>query len=270
MMRSIPPIPTSDTTFYPVRMIVHVFTLFLILSLMTELHAQAQNDFTGSFVLQARQFDGQGNATGTRDIPMAVSPHRIKVMGINRLDPTAVTRNLGASDMLIRLDREDFIFQTSETEAVVVKKQELQLMMNMMNPNAARPNPAQSTSNTSIRETNETATVNGYRTRKVIVTDPDRNVEHHAWVTKEININMGMLAESWMNVLPISEITPFTHIVDDMGTPVRIETRRNGQLIGQVDITNINTNMDRSMLEVPGSVKLVTLQEMMLNRMRNY
>lgn len=249
---------------------IGMLSILLALVVMQDLQAQAQSEFTGSFVIQARQFDGQGNATGSRDIPMAVSPHRIKVMGINRLDPTAVTRNLGANDMLIRLDREDFIFQTSDTEAVVVKKQELQLMMNMLNPNAARPNQAQSSSNTSIRETNETATVNGYRTRKVIVTDADRNVEHHAWVTRDININMGMLAESWMNVLPIGEITPFTHIVDDMGTPVRIETRRNDQVIGQVDIKDVNTNMDRSVLEVPGGVKLVTLQEMMLNRMRNY
>src|SRR5690606_32636386 len=127
-----------------------------------------------------------GNVRGTAELPMVVSPQRIRLSGIDRLDPTAVTRNLGARDVLIRLDREDFIFLISDTEAVVLRKQELQLMMNMAGMaqgTAGQPDPG-----LSVAETSETRTIHGYAARKIIMTNAAEQLEYHAWVTDDVDI----------------------------------------------------------------------------------
>lgn len=228
----------------------------------------AQDGFSGSFALKATQYDADGKAVREATLPMVVSPSRIRMIGVDKLDPTAVTRNLGAKDVLIRLDQQDFIFQTSDTEAIAIKKQELQLMMNMLG--AANGTPAKSPANLSVRQTQESKTISGYTTSKTVILDRDNNVEHHAWIARNLDVNLGMLTESWTSMLPLKDMSSYLQTFDKTGTPLLVESFRDGKKISQVEMININTRFDRGQLEVPSGVKLITLQEMMLNRMRNY
>ena len=234
--------------------------------------ALGQSDsFSGSFTLKSQVYDAQGAVKNTKSIPMVVSPTRIKISGINEVDPTSVTKNMGAKDVLIRLDKEDFVFQISDTEAVVLRKQDLQMMINM----AGGSGPVKNGSNSDsappdIQQTSETKMVNGYRATKVIITEADSKTVHHAWFTKQININLGMLTESWMSMIPVADLMPMTNLVDDLGTPVNMVTYRDGAIYSTMDLVDIKSSLDGSSLNLPASVKLVTLQEMMLNRMKNY
>lgn len=243
----------------------------LLLSLtlvILPLLVSAQDEFSGSFSLKATQFDAEGKAVREAALPMVVSPNRIRMIGVDKLDPTAVTRNLGAKDVLIRLDQQDFIFQTSDTEAIAIKKQELQLMMNMLGASNGTPNKPPA--NLSVRQTQETKSIGGYSTSKTIILDRDNNVEHHAWIAKNLDVNLGMLTESWTSMLPLKDMTSYLQTFDQTGTPILVESYRQGKKISQVEMININTQFDRKQLDVPSGVKLITLQEMMLNRMRNY
>ena len=230
----------------------------------------AQSGFSGSFTLKATQYDADGQAVREANLPMIVSPNRIRMIGINRLDPTAVTRNIGSNDVLIRLDQQDFVFQTSEKEAMVLKKQELQLMMNMFGSTTTTSTPTQPAANLSVRQTSETKSIQGYTTTKVIMIDRDKQQEYHAWIANDLDVNLGMLTESWTVALPLKDISSFTQAFDRTGTPLLVETFKDNKKVSQVEMLQINTRFDRSQLEVPAGVKLVTLQEMMLNRMRNY
>lgn len=232
----------------------------------------AQSDpFSGSFTLKSQQYDAQGLVKSTKTIPMSVSPTRIKISGINEIDPTSVTKNMGARDVLIRLDKEDFVFQISNSEAVVLRKQDLQLMINMAggSPSAAN-GPNSKMSAPTIRETSETKVINGYRATKVIITESDSNTEYHAWFTKQIQINLGMLTESWMSLIPVKDVMPLANLVNDLGTPINMMMYRNGSLHSSTDMIDIKTSLDGVSLDLPSSVKLMSLQEMMLNRMKNY
>jgi hypothetical protein len=243
------------------------FLLLLLISGMTGF-TQAQDGFSGSFSLKATQFDAEGKSAREASLPMVVSPNRIRMIGVDKLDPTAVTRNLGAKDVLIRLDQQDFIFQTSDTEAIAIKRQELQLMMNMLG--ASNGNPTKPPANLSVRQTSETKSLSGYSTTKSVIIDRDSNVEHHAWIARNLDVNLGMLTESWTSMLPLKDIASYLQTFDKTGTPLLVESYREGKKISQVEMININTRFDRSQLDVPSGVKLITLQEMMLNRMRNY
>jgi hypothetical protein len=228
----------------------------------------AQDGFSGTFSLKATQYDADGKAVREAALPMAVSPNRIRMIGVDKLDPTAVTRNLGAKDVLIRLDQQDFIFQTSDTEAIAIKKQELQLMMNMLG--ASNGTTSKPPANLSVRQTQESKTLSGYATSKTVILDRDSNIEHHAWIAKNLNVNLGMLTESWTSMLPLKDIASYLQTFDQTGTPLLVESFRDGKKISQVEMIAINTRFDRKLLDVPSGVKLITLQEMMLNRMRNY
>jgi hypothetical protein len=228
----------------------------------------AQDGFSGTFSLKATQFDTNGKAVREAALPMVVSPNRIRMVGVDKLDPTAVTRNLGARDVLIRLDQQDFIFQTSDTEAIAIKKQELQLMMNMLG--ASNTTPPKPPANLSVRQTQESKTISGYSTSKTVITDRDSNVEHHAWIARNLDINLGMLTESWTSMLPLKDMAAYLQTYNNTGTPLLVESYREGKKISQVEMINISTQFDRKQLDVPSGVKLITLQEMMLNRMRSY
>src|SRR5690606_25809116 len=112
----------------------------------------------------------------------------------------------------------------------VLRKQDLQLMMNMAGGSSATNGSKSNVSNPTIQETSETKVINGYRATKVIITEPDSNTEYHAWFTKQIHINPGMLAESWMNMIPVRDLMPKTNLVEEMGTPVHMKMFRNGNL----------------------------------------
>lgn len=244
------------------------YVLLLVALIGFTSFGQAQEGFSGSFSLKATQFDATGKAVREASLPMVVSPNRIRMVGVDKLDPTAVTRNIGAKDVLIRLDQQDFIFQTSDTEAIAIKRQELQLMMNMLGSTATAPTTPPA--NLSVRQTNETKSLSGYPTTKSVILDRDNNVEHHAWIARNLDVNLGMLTESWTSMLPLKDIASYLQTFDRTGTPLLVESYREGKKISQVEMIDINTRFDRSKLDVPSGVKLITLQEMMLNRMRNY
>ena len=234
--------------------------------------ALGQSDaFSGSFTLKSQQYDAQGVVKSTKLIPMSVSPTRIKISGINEIDPTPVTKSIGATDVLIRLDKNDFVFQISKTEAVVLRKQDLELMVNMVGALGTANNGLNSGSTTpDIRKTSETKMINGFRATKVIISEKDSKTVHHTWFTKQININLGILTESWMSMIPVVNLIPMANLVDYMGTPVNMATYRDGTIYSTMDLIDIKTSVNGSSLDLPASVKLMTFQELMLNRMRNY
>lgn len=240
---------------------------FIILLVSGTLVAQSSG-FTGSITLNSYQIDANGSKVNAKNLPLLISPDRVRINDLNRLDPTPVTNNLGARDMLIRLDTEDFVFLTIEQQGIVVKKQELQSMMNLMMGNRANNNAPQTEVET--RRTNESRTINGYDTHKWIVKEKGSATENHVWVSDDFYINWGMLTEPWVGGLPGVGLLPVGEMLTGGKTPILVETVRNGKIVAVVEVTDIKTDINRAQLNVPTGTKLMTIQEMMLNRMRNY
>jgi hypothetical protein len=245
---------------------------YLILSILCvlPLFAVAQEkQFTGSVTISTYQVNSDGEAVNTREMPIVMSPTRIRIPDLDKLGSNQVLTSIGTNDMLIRLDQEDFVFMRSATDGVVIKKTELQGMMTMMQMgnNASQP---QAKAEVDIRQTNERKRINGVDAVKWVVKEKGSTTENFVWISDEFNVNWGMLTESWASVLPGVNILPANDLISGGNTPVRVETFNGGKLVSVVEVKNINANIDRKLLEVPQGVKLTTLQEMMLNRMRNY
>lgn len=246
-----------------------IIAAVLIALCSAEVTLAQQRTFTGTVVVHSTQFDQQGNQTQSRQLPLSISPQRIRINGINRLDPTPITSNLGARDMLIRLDSEDFVFIVDDTQGISIKKQELQSLITMMGGNRNQP------ANTpepeiDIRSTSEQATINGYSARKWIVQERGTSVQNHVWVSDEFSINWGMLTESWVSGLPGIGLLPIDDLLTGGRTPLKVETYRENRLISVVEMKDVKTQVNRAVFEIPSEMKLITLQELMLNRMRNY
>lgn len=249
-------------------MIAKVASSVIIIMLATNILVAQNVGFTGSITFNTYQIDANGNKANERNLPLLISPERVRINDLNRLDPTPVTNNLGARDMIIRLDVEDFVFLTADQQGIVVKKQELQSMMNLMMGN--RGNSTSSQPEIESRLTNDTKVINGYATKKWVVKEKGSDTENHVWVSDQFSINWGMLTEPWVGGLPGVGLIPVGEMLTGGKTPILVETVRNGAIIAIVQVADINPNINKALLNVPTGTKLMTIQEMMLNRMRNY
>jgi hypothetical protein len=249
-------------------MITKVASFVIVIILASNVLFAQNAGFTGSITLNTYQIDTNGNKSNQRNLPLLISPERVRINDLNRLDPTPVTNNLGARDMIIRLDSEDFIFLTNDQQGIVVKKQELQSMMNLMMGPRANTNATQPEIET--RRTNETKVINGYTTNKWVVKEKGSATENHVWVSDQFNINWGMLTEPWVGGLPGVGLLPVGDMLTGGKTPILVETVRNGSIVAIVEVKDINPNINKALLNVPNGTRLMTIQEMMLNRMRNY
>lgn len=246
--------------------------LILAVLCVLPLYAFAQEkQFTGSVTISAYQVNDDGNAVNKREMPVMMSPTRIRISDLDKLGSNQVLTTIGTNDMLIRLDQEDFIFMRSATEGIQIKKAELQGMMTFMagmqGNTAAQP---QTRAEMDIRQTNDRKQINGVEAVKWVVKEKGSDAENFVWISDDFNVNWGMLTESWASVLPGVNILPATDLISGGKTPVRVETFNNGKLVSVVEVKNINVNIDGKLLEVPQGVKIISMQEMMLNRMRNY
>jgi hypothetical protein len=249
-------------------MVAKVASFVIFVMLTVDLLVAQNTGFTGSFTLNTHQIDANGNKANERNLPLLISPERVRINDLNRLDPTPVTNNLGARDMIIRLDVEDFVFLTADQQGIVVKKQELQSMMNLMMGN--RGNTTTLQPEIESRRTSETKSINGYTANKWVVKEKGSDTENHVWVSDEFNINWGMLTEPWVSGLPGVGLLPVGDMLTGGKTPLLVETIRNGAVVAIVQVGDINPNINYALLNVPNGTKLMTIQEMMLNRMRNF
>lgn len=252
------------------KRILITFTLIFALAATS---ATAQDYFNGSFNINFWTPDSDDNDSA---IALLVSENRLRVTGMGDVTPSnGMMQGLSTDDILIRMDHQDFVIMMNDSEALQIKQVEVNAMMNMMRSmsGASQQGQAQSQQNQSdvtIRETNETRRINGYNTRKLVVTEADSKVEAHVWVSDEFRVNWGMLTNVWSQVSGDNGLNSLAEIVSGGQTPLLVEAFEEGDLVMKVEITDLNRGVDASLLNVPNGVQLMSLQDMMLKRMRQY
>jgi hypothetical protein len=246
--------------------------LFLLMSVSTAIVVAqpASTAFTGAVTIVSYQIDAQGNQVRQQQVPLLVSPNRIRVVGLSRVDASAITTNLGAEDLLIRLDSEDFVFFLRDQTVLSVQKSEIQALLMLASAGQTPPTFDAGSPDMQVRQTNETRQIQGYTARKWIVAMPGSADETHVWISSAFGLNLGMLSESWVSNLPGIRMVPFNSMIEGGRTPLLVETFRGGRKVAVVEMRDLNTQINRSLLEVGTGVRVITLQELMLNRMRSY
>ncbi len=236
----------------------------------------------------AAQFQGQigmniysennGNKE-VNEVNMYVTPERIFLKGQDRM---SFTEGLDASGLLIRHDMKDFIVLMGEKEALQITKSEVEGlfdMFGMMNGNRSNVKYNHQSVEPGYRYTNETRTIMGYECAQMIVEDrsEDSNGSYLSiWLTPNIDINWGMLAEPWKN-LPeemdsaVNTMSQET-IFQGKNFPMLIEAydANKGEMIRIMEVTSINrSNVAKAMVQVPAGVNLMGISELMWKMMMN-
>lgn len=250
---------------------IKLLTLALILSFSQS--AVAQKYFEGEMSIELKTKDDGKLETSTMSI--LLSPARIKIQGKGKhIDVKA----LGADDIngvLIRLDNEDFVMFSDEMEktALRISKLDIENMMNMVknmskqfggNQNAAAE---VDDSKFEIKKTKETKTIAGYKATKSIVTSSDEpKSETHVWLTDELNINLGMLADDWEFLGSISSGSD--KWLKKGQFPLLVQTYDSGKLSGSLEVKTIKKmKIKAEDLEVPAGIQLMSFQDMLMKKM---
>lgn len=183
-------------------------------------------------------------------------------------DAVRLTEAVDASGLLIRNDKKDFIVMMGENKALQFTKQELEgafRMIGMMSENGRNKND-----DSEFTYTNRTRTINGYETTELVVTNKDTGNSMSIWLTPEIDINWGMLAEPWMNV-PKEMKNSADRVSQEFKSrnfPMLIEVNEGNTSQKIFEVTNVNrSSIAKAMVEIPSGVTLMGLNEFLFSMM---
>lgn len=245
-------------------------TYYLSAMLMAACFTQpAAAQFEGEITYNSYDYT-EGNEAEGDMFKLYITPERILLQGEKKYD---FMESLKTEGVLVRLDSQDFVFLTGGNEALKIAKTDITSMMNMFgNDNTGEALDE----DYDIRQnrTDETQNIMGYQSEKFIFrdeNDPDNNYSE-VWMTKEIDVNWGMLAEPWgdsTNKL-LSDDFPMDLIFEENYFPLRLEAYKDGELTSALEATDIDESaVAPSMVKVSSDIKVFSMQEYLFQKMNN-
>ncbi len=226
--------------------------------------------FEGSITISRYTIRADGSEYWVSSTPLIIHPDYI-LMVQSEGESVEILGNIRAEGILIRQQREDFVFLTSDRKAVIMNKQELQQMIGMletMRGRTAEEQPAEP--EVTFQQTNERKTIENFRARKWIVKQDNSDSEWHIWVTDELSVSWGVLSERWLTrQLSLSGLPAEQWFIDDK-LPVQAEHWIRGELAEVIKMNDITPeSIPVSRFQIPGDYQRITFQQMLFDRMRN-
>jgi hypothetical protein len=248
--------------------LIHISTLLLVLSVSVS----AQTFFEGRLKIVQTNYSGGKKDNSTIDI--FVTPNRIKVESNKRTVNMQMLGTDDVSEVLIRLDMEDLVIHSKDmnNEALKISKADIEAMMNMVKNMAKQFGGDEKGINepkVTLKVTKETKKIAGYKSVKTIVTSSDDpNQELHVWLSTELNVNLGMLAEDWDFLDTI--VSGSNKWLKKGEFPMAVYSYKKGTLVNQVEISEVKKGkVEVSKIEVPKNVRLLSFQDLLMKRMMN-
>ncbi|MDX1638802.1 MAG: DUF4412 domain-containing protein [Balneolaceae bacterium] len=228
----------------------------------------ASAQFEGKIVFDTYDVANDGSQQRSDRFSLYLTSDRILLEGSNQYNFVGSIQTEG---VLIRLDFEDFVILTGEQSALNISKQDIDAMMNMFG-NGNSTNGSRGTDReVNYEKTGETLVVKGYTCEKFIFTDQEEPNDHaEVWMTNDISINWGMLAEPWGNqdLNMIGDQLSFDLIFREGYFPLRMEGYKSGTLRQVTEVSEIEeSDVAKAMVQVPQGVKVLSFQDYLFNKM---
>lgn len=173
--------------------------------------------------------------------------------------------------LLIRLDKKDFVFMTGDKTAMAISKAGITSFMNMFGEMSEQGREPEEETQTdfSFEKTGDTKTINGYEAHKFVFKG-NENEKGIIWMTSEIDINWGMLAEPWGDSVSFltDESLPTEYIFEKGWLPLKATFYEGGQVSGRMTATVKEMNVAESMVSLAADVQVKNLSEYMFQIMR--
>jgi hypothetical protein len=227
--------------------------------------------FEGQITMKVYDHDNDNGEIETTEFNLYATPTRILIKGEENYE---IMDNMKTNGFLIRNDKKDFVVMTGENKALQVTKAEIEGMVEMLaswsEPNAETE---ENTIKTNYKFSDRTRTINGFETAELIITDEENPNRHlSVWLTPDIDINWGMLAEKWNNVPEgfDEEINGMSQelIFKGKNFPILIESVEGDDRLTVMEATNVNrSSIAKAMVEIPRGTVLMSFKDFMFQMM---
>lgn len=175
-----------------------------------------------------------------------------------------------ASGILIRSDMQDFVIMMGEKEALRFTKEELEGMFSMISMMSGGEDAA-SEIDVDYSYTNEVRTIQGLNATELRVESDKEEGEYLSiWLTNDLDIDWGILAEPWNNVPPSfsGELNQMTQEFKSRNFPLLIEVTKDGKTETVFEVTKVRkSRIAKDMVEMPTGLELMSLQTMIMKAM---
>lgn len=240
--------------------------LFFITSfLMVSVAAQAQ--FEGQVSMNIYNVE-DGVVKEANEVNLYVTKNRVLIKGEDNIDFS--NGLMKAEGLLIRHDMKDFVIMMGEDEALRFTKEELEGFFGMFSMMSQENDMGYDDTNTTFKYTNEVRTINGMKATELQVWSEEMEGYLSIWITNEIDINWGILAEPWQNVPGAFQKSTLTMTQEfkSRNFPVLVEVHEVGKSYKVFEVTNVReSRIAKDMVEIPENITLVSLQTLFMKAM---
>lgn len=221
--------------------------------------------FEGSVTLYRYKPDADGGKSGERTVTADISADRMRISGLQTVEPTGIFRQIQATDLLIRSDRQDFVFLTSDKRAIVMTKDEVQAisMLVAMSRRGGDRNLL-TVPDLNWTDTGRTRRIQNLPTREWTAEMADMPLGAKLWISDQFRISWGMLSEPWVADAGIAGLLPIQTLFGDGQSPLRVETYRQGALFEVIEFTRVQRRPAAQLrLDIPADYETLTFQELL-------
>lgn len=225
--------------------------------------------FEGKITYNSYEYSAEGTEEKQDEFTMYITSDRILLQGDKKYDFMGSIQTEG---VLVRLDFQDFVFLTGDKKALKISKSDITSMMSMFSNGESSSEVADKSEDINYERTNETATIKGYNCEKFIFRDEDNSNEYtKVWMTKELQMNWGMLAEPWSGGAgAIVESLPTDLVFKEKYFPLKVEAFENDKLVSTLEATEVNSSsIAKAMVQVPSGVQVLSFQDYLFQEMSN-
>jgi hypothetical protein len=215
-------------------------------------------------------FHGKDSLLMSNAPAILFTPNRIRIATGKNGDTLSSSSING---LLIRLDKKDFVFNVKGL-TVGISKKGLESYLNFFknikidtNSSAAAMGMAMVQAKMpeiTFTKKDTEKKMNGFQARKFVLNGSFQNKQGKAviWMTRNIHINWGMLADLWHQSINFPSKTKFSNYIFKKGYfPVELTVYLQGKKLGGVDIEATKMKIDSSKVQLPEHVKMTSLSE---------
>ncbi len=244
-----------ELTFIAMKKASYLFSAMLMVACFTQ---PVSAQFEGQITYESYEYEGEQKQKND-EFALSITPDRILLQGEKQYNFMDAIETEG---VLVRLDFEDFVFLTGEDNVLRISKTDITSFMNMVSDEGDAKEMEEDTEDINYERSGESQTIQGYNCEKFIFRDDSEGDEYMAvWMTKDINVNWGMLAEPWSgNAKAIIENFPMKLIFEENYFPVRVESYDGNELESVLEASEINESpIARAMVNIPSGVQVLGL-----------
>ncbi|MDR9418843.1 hypothetical protein [Gracilimonas sp.] len=247
---------------------VSVLTLLFFVTLFCSSNAYAQ--FEGQIMMNLYSNDNGKQEVST--LNLFATADRIMLKGEDNYN---FMDQVSTDGLLIRNDIKDFIIMTGNDQALQVTKKEIEGLVEMFSSwgGSSSSSGTNGTPDNRYRFSDETREILGHQAAEMIIeNDEDPNKYLSVWLTPEIDINWGMLAEKWNN-MPADidkELNGMSQeiIFKRKNFPLLIEAVDGNKRVKIMETQNVNrSNVAKAMVEIPSGVTLMSFKDYVFKMM---